>query len=134
MYLRTVLRSTLAAYPGLTAVRLWRELRERGYAGGYTAVKRAVRDIRPDPVSLSRCGSRPRPASRPRSISPGSKLSSPMSAGDAHRLAVLYGPRLFAPDLGAVRRSPGSADHVLRCHIAALEVHRRHTARDSTTA
>ena len=32
-------------------MRLWRELRERGYAGGYTAVKRAVRDIRPDPVT-----------------------------------------------------------------------------------
>ena len=39
------------AFPGLTAVRLWRELRERGYAGGYTAVKRAVCDIRPDPVT-----------------------------------------------------------------------------------
>ena len=35
----------------LTAVRLWRELRERGYAGGYTAVKRVVCDIRPDPVT-----------------------------------------------------------------------------------
>jgi len=32
-------------------VRLWRELRERGYAGGYTAVKRAVRGIRPDPMT-----------------------------------------------------------------------------------
>jgi len=32
-------------------VRLWRELRERGYAGGYTAVKRAVRGIRPDPIT-----------------------------------------------------------------------------------
>jgi transposase len=41
------LRARLAAYPGLTAVRLWRELRERGFDGGYTAVKRAVRDIRP---------------------------------------------------------------------------------------
>jgi transposase len=41
----------LTAFPGLTAVRLWRELRERGYAGGYTAVKRAVRNIRPDPVA-----------------------------------------------------------------------------------
>jgi hypothetical protein len=43
--------SGLTAFPGLTAVRLWRELRERGYAGGYTAVKRAVRDIRPDPIT-----------------------------------------------------------------------------------
>ena len=71
----------LTAFPGLTAVRLWRELRERGYAGGYTAVKRAVRDIRPDPITLSRCGSKPRPASRLRLISPGSKLSSPTSSG-----------------------------------------------------
>src|ERR671916_2703881 len=44
------LRERLAAYPGLTAVRLWRELGERGYTGGYTAVKRAVRGSRPDPA------------------------------------------------------------------------------------
>ena len=43
------LRDRLAAFPGLTAVRLWRELRDRGYAGGYTAVKRTVRKIRPEP-------------------------------------------------------------------------------------
>src|ERR1700752_4539144 len=41
----------LAAFPGLTAVRLWREMRERGYPGGYTAVKRAVRDIRLEPIA-----------------------------------------------------------------------------------
>jgi transposase len=45
------LRERLVAFPGLTAVRLWREMRERGYAGGYTAVKRAVRDIRPEPIT-----------------------------------------------------------------------------------
>jgi transposase len=33
----------------LTAVRLLRELRERGLAGGYTVVKQAVREIRPEP-------------------------------------------------------------------------------------
>ena len=44
------LRERLAAYPGLTAVRLWRELRERGFTGGYTGVKRAVHALRPDPV------------------------------------------------------------------------------------
>jgi transposase len=69
------------AFPGVTAMRLWRELRERGYAGGYTAVKRAVRDIRPDPVSPFEVRFETPPASRPRSISPRSKLSSPMSAG-----------------------------------------------------
>jgi transposase len=41
------LQERLAAYPGLTAVRLWRELKERGFTGGYTAVKRAVAAIRP---------------------------------------------------------------------------------------
>jgi transposase len=43
------LRERLAAYPGLSAVRLLRELRERGFSGGYTAVKRAVQEIRPEP-------------------------------------------------------------------------------------
>lgn len=42
------LRQRLVAYPGLTAVRLWRELGERGFTGGYTAVKRAVQGLRPD--------------------------------------------------------------------------------------
>src|SRR4051794_16516347 len=43
------LRERLAAYPGLTAVRLWREVKERGFAGAYTAVKRAVAAGRPPP-------------------------------------------------------------------------------------
>jgi transposase len=72
------LRERLAAYPGLTAVRLWRELRERGYAGGYTAVKRTVREIRPEPIKPFDA-SRRRPASRPRSISPASRSRSPMN-------------------------------------------------------
>lgn len=41
------LRERLATHPALTAVRLWREVRERGFAGGYTTVKRAVRNLRP---------------------------------------------------------------------------------------
>ena len=44
------LRERLGAFPGLTAVRLWRELRERGFSHGYTGVKRAVQELRPDPV------------------------------------------------------------------------------------
>jgi transposase len=41
------LRERVAAWPGLTGRRLFRELKERGYQGGYTAVTDALRDLRP---------------------------------------------------------------------------------------
>ena len=41
------LRGRVAAYPELTASRLFRELRDLGYSGGYTAVKDVLRGIRP---------------------------------------------------------------------------------------
>src|SRR5262249_26262591 len=44
------LRERALAYLGLTGRRLWRELRERGYEGGYTAVTDVLRDIRPAPL------------------------------------------------------------------------------------
>jgi transposase len=42
------LRERVAAFPDLSAVRLTREIRERGYTGAYTAVKRFVSAIRPE--------------------------------------------------------------------------------------
>ena len=41
------LRERVTAYPGLSGRRLLREIRERGYQGGYTAVTETVRDLRP---------------------------------------------------------------------------------------
>jgi len=41
------LRERLATYPALTGRRLWREIKERGYAGGYTAVTDMLRELRP---------------------------------------------------------------------------------------
>jgi transposase len=41
------LRERLAAYPTLTARRLFREIKERGYSGGYSVVRDRARDIRP---------------------------------------------------------------------------------------
>ena len=41
------LRERVTAYPGLTGSRLLRELKERGYEGGYTAVTDFLRDVRP---------------------------------------------------------------------------------------
>ena len=43
------LRQRLAAYPTLTGRRLWRELKERGYKGGYTVLTDVLRDLRPTP-------------------------------------------------------------------------------------
>jgi transposase len=42
------LRERVANFPDLSAVRLTREIRERGYTGAYTAVKRFVAAIRPE--------------------------------------------------------------------------------------
>jgi transposase len=41
------LRERVKACPGLTGARLLRELRERGYQGGYTAVTDLLREVRP---------------------------------------------------------------------------------------
>jgi hypothetical protein len=46
------LRERVMAYPGLTGRRLWRELGERGFQGGYTAVTDVLRDIRPPPLPV----------------------------------------------------------------------------------
>jgi len=44
---RPYLRDRVAAFPELTGARLLREIRELGYAGGYTAVKEILRELRP---------------------------------------------------------------------------------------
>lgn len=41
------LRERVTAYPGLSGARLLRELKDRGYRGGYTAVTDYLRDVRP---------------------------------------------------------------------------------------
>ncbi|WP_313534097.1 MULTISPECIES: IS21 family transposase [Brucella] len=44
------LRDRVKAFPGLTGQRLFREIRERGYHGGYITVTDFLRDIRPPAV------------------------------------------------------------------------------------
>ena len=41
------LRERIAAYPGLSARRLWREIAELGYSGGYTTLTDFLREVRP---------------------------------------------------------------------------------------
>jgi transposase len=115
------LRERLAAYPGLTAVRLWRELRERGYAGGYTAVKRAVHGLRPDPI---------RPFEIRFETAPGEQAQV-----DLARFEVIFTDEpgisrivwLFSMVLGYSRQIWArfvihqDLQSVLRCHIAAFD-------------
>jgi transposase len=115
------LRERLAAYPGLTAVRLWRELGERGYTGGYTAVKRAVRGLRPDPA---------RPFEVRFETPPGEQAQV-----DLARFEVAFTDEpgltrvvwLFSMVLGFSRLIWGrfvlhqDLQSVLRCHVAAFE-------------
>ena len=91
------LRERVAAFPDLSAVRLTRELRERGYAGAYTAVKRFVAAIRPSEG--------PKPFEVRFETPPGHQAQVDFARFvvtfddepgiDAHRLAVLAGARPF---------------------------------------
>lgn len=46
---KEIIETRLAGYPDLSAVRLFEEIREAGYRGGYDQVRRHVREIRPHP-------------------------------------------------------------------------------------
>jgi transposase len=111
------LRERLAAFPGLTAMRLWRELRERGYAGG----KRAVRDIRPEPAS---------PFEVRFETPPGEQAQVDLArfeVGFTDEPGVMRIVWLFSMVLGYSRWFWARfvihqyLQSVLRCHIAALE-------------
>jgi transposase len=115
------LKERLAAYPGLTAMRLWREVKERGYAGGYSVLRDCVRDLRP-----------PRTA--------GFEVRFETPPGEQAQVDFAHFEVEFADDLGVKRvvwlfsmvlgysrliwgRFVVHQDlqSVLRCHIAALE-------------
>jgi hypothetical protein len=72
------LRERLAAFPALSGRRLWRKIKDRGYAGGYTAVTSCA-NFRRRARKASRCASRRRPANRRKFTSPASMSSSSTS-------------------------------------------------------
>ena len=49
------LRERIAAWPGLSGRRLWREIAELGYTGGYTAVTDFLREARPPARGVFEC-------------------------------------------------------------------------------
>jgi transposase len=46
---KAILQTRLTAFPALSAVRLFEEIRAAGYTGGYSQLKEAVRQLRPVP-------------------------------------------------------------------------------------
>jgi hypothetical protein len=98
------------AYPGLTGRRLWRELRERGYRGGYTAVTDQLRRLRPAPLAPFEVRFETPPGAQAQVDFAQFQVVFTDESGDTHRLAVLAGARLQPPDLGALRPAPGHAD------------------------
>ena len=115
------LRQRVAAFPALTGRRLWRELKERGYQGGYTAITDLLRELRPPP----------RPGFEVRfETPPGAQAQVDFAQFDiefADQPGVRRIVWLFSMVLGYSRliwaRFVVHQDlqSVLRCHIAALE-------------
>ena len=115
------LRQRLAAYPTLTGRRLWRELKERGYKGGYTALTDVLRDLRPTP----------RPGFEVRfETPPGEQAQVDFAQFDVEftdepgvrRIVWLFSMVLgFSRLIWARFVIHQDLQSVLRCHIAALE-------------
>jgi transposase len=101
---KTYLRERLAAYPGLIAVRLWREFKERGFAGGWSVVRHRVRELR----ASRRAGFDVRfetPAGEQAQVDFARFEVEFVDelGGQAHHPAVLDGARVLTADLGALR-------------------------------
>jgi transposase len=114
------LRARVEAWPGLTGRRLWRELKERGYQGGDTAVTDALRERRP-PAARFRSPLRGRrPATRRRWTSPSSRWRSPTSRASHASFGCF--PWCSATATCSLRASSciRNLQTVLRCHMATF--------------
>ena len=117
----TYLTERVRAFPGLTAQRLFRDIKDRGYEGGYTAVKVFLRTVRPTPEK-------------------GFEVRFETAPGDQGQVDFAHFQAVFEDEPGVVRtvwlfsmvlgfsrliwaRFVAHQDlaTVLRCHVAAFE-------------
>jgi transposase len=115
------LRERLALYPELSGRRLWREVRELGFKGGYTSVTGCLHDIRPTPA-LTFERRFETPAGRQAQVDFAQFRTA--FADDPGQMRIVW---LFSMVLGHSRLIWGwfvahqDLQTVLRCHVAAFE-------------
>ena len=115
------LRERLASYPELSGRRLWREVRELGFKGGYTSVTGFLHDIRPSPAPVFERRFET-PAGRQAQVDFAQFRTE--FADDPGQMRIVW---LFSMVLGHSRLIWGrfvahqDLQTVLRCHVAAFE-------------
>jgi transposase len=115
------LRERVTAFPALSGQRLLREIRERGYLGGYTAVTDFLREVRPAKVSVFECRFET-PPGRQAQVDFAYFRTTFTDEPSTPRIVWL-----FSLVLGHSRMLWGrfvahqDLDTVLRCHVAAFE-------------
>jgi hypothetical protein len=125
------LRERVEAWPGLTGRRLFRELKERCYRGGYTAVT----------MRSASCGRRPpglRGPLRDAAKRPGAGRLRPVPGGvrrgaGVTRIVWLFCSATAACSLGPLRPAPGPADRAALPSRRLRRARRRAGPRCSTT-
>jgi transposase len=116
------LRERLASYPELSGRRLWREVRELGFKGGYTSVTGFLHDIRPAPAPVFE---RRFETLAGRQAQVDFAQFRTEFADDPGQMRIVW---LFSMVLGHSRLIWGrfvahqDLQTVLRCHVAAFEV------------
>jgi transposase len=122
--LKPYLRERLAAYPDLTAVRLWREIKERGFPGGCSAVRDGVRDLRPARSAGFEVRFETPPGEQALVEFARFDVELAEEPGVKRIVAVLDGPGLFAADLGP----PSSSIRTCKAFCAAISRRSRQSA------
>ena len=105
------LRGRIAAVPEPTRSRLYREIRGLGYAGGYTALKDFLRQVRPRPAAGFEIRFET-PAGRQEQVdfADPRTVFTDGTGSRADRLVVLARARPQPDDVGPLRAAPGHAD------------------------
>ena len=115
------LKARLSAFPTLTARRLWRELKDRGYRGGYTAITDALRDMRPPCTSVFEVRFETPPGEQAQVDFAHFEVEFTDEPG-VKRIVWLFSMVLgFSRLIWARFVVHQDLQSVLRCHIAALE-------------